>query len=91
MIYHMTTRTTILLDKRHLKELKAIAAAEGRTLTSVIAECIRDGLARFRARREPKPGKPTLTSHNLGRLPFNVASRQEMYEYFDREHHGDLR
>lgn len=49
-------RTTIRLDERLLGEVKAVAAQERRTLTSVIDDALRQFLARraaSRKRREP--------------------------------------
>ena len=45
-------RTTIRLDERLLAEAKKYAAESGRTLTSVLADALRETLARRRA-----PGK----------------------------------
>jgi hypothetical protein len=44
----MMMRTTIRLDERLLREAKRVAAASGRTLTSVIEEALRENLARHR-------------------------------------------
>jgi hypothetical protein len=45
-------RTTVRLDERLLAEAKQYAAESGRTLTSVLADALRETLARRRA-----PGK----------------------------------
>ncbi len=42
-------RTTIRLDERLLAEAKKYAAESGRTLTSVLADALRETLARSRA------------------------------------------
>jgi hypothetical protein len=42
-------RTTIRLNDRLLTEAKQLAARSGRTLTAVIEEALREGLARRRA------------------------------------------
>jgi plasmid stability protein len=66
MLLHMR-RTTLVLDPSLHAELKARAAAEGRTLTDVIEQALRAGLAtRIPARRR----RVTLPSYDLG--PFLV-------------------
>ena len=66
MLLHMK-RTTLVLDPSLHAELKARAAAEGRTLTDVIERALRAGLAaRIPARRQ----RVALPSYDLG--PFIV-------------------
>ena len=48
-------RTTIRIDDGLLKEVKAAAAANGRTLTAFVEEALRETLGRRRARSGRKP------------------------------------
>jgi hypothetical protein len=48
-------RTTIRLDERLLAEAKKYAAESGRTLTAVLADALRETLARRRVPRKRKP------------------------------------
>jgi hypothetical protein len=48
-------RTTIRLDERLLAEAKKYAAESGRTLTSVLADALRETLARRRLAGKRKP------------------------------------
>jgi hypothetical protein len=59
-------RTTIRLDDDLLREAKAAAARQGRTLTSLIEDGLREQLARASATRDrpPKP-LPTFTGGGL--------------------------
>jgi putative antitoxin of VapBC-like toxin-antitoxin system len=50
-------RTTIRLDDRLLREAKAVAAHERRTLTAVIDDALRQFLARRSAPRRRVPAK----------------------------------
>ena len=43
-IHMANTRTTFVLDRRRLMELKRLAAEQGRTLSSVVDEVLRLGL-----------------------------------------------
>jgi hypothetical protein len=67
MLMHMK-RTTLLLDPGLYGELKRRAATEGRTLTEIVEQALRLGLAAAGARRR---GRVTLPSYDLG--PFLVA------------------
>ena len=60
----MTMRTTIRLDERLLREAKKVAAQNGRTLTSVIEEALRENLAR----QKKAPGARAPLPRHRGRL-----------------------
>ena len=60
----MTMRTTIRLDERLLREAKKVAAQNGRTLTSVIEEALRENLAR----QKKGPGARARLPRHRGRL-----------------------
>jgi len=54
-------RTSIHLDDELLRQAKAHAARTGRTLTGLIADAVREALARGRAR--PRRGPVKLTTY----------------------------
>jgi hypothetical protein len=60
-------RTTLLLESSLYAELRRVAAAEGRTLTEVVEQALRRGLA---AHGAPRRRRVTLPSYDLG--PFLV-------------------
>jgi len=68
MLSHMK-RTTLILDAALHAELRRRAAAEGRTLTSVVERTLRLGLAATAGRR----ARVALPSYDLG--PFLVDPR----------------
>jgi hypothetical protein len=60
MIFHMT-RTTLMLDETLLRDLKKLAAAEGRTLTDVTREILSRGLAAKRQRPRRRRALPSFS------------------------------
>lgn len=60
-------RTTIHLDDNLLAELRSIAAASGRTLTSVIRDALRESLSRRRKTAQAPVDLPVF--HGTGLLP----------------------
>ena len=66
MLSHMK-RTTLVLDEALYANLKALAAAEGRTLTEIVERTLRLGLGAERPGRHPRQALP---SYDLG--PFLV-------------------
>ena len=60
-------RTTIHLDDGLLAELRKIAAASGRTLTSVIQDALRESLSRRRKQERSTVDLPVF--HGSGLLP----------------------
>jgi plasmid stability protein len=77
MVFHMK-RTTLVLDERQFTELKKLAAAEGRTLSSVTEEILRAGLASKRRRANRNLSR--LPSWNMGRPRVDVADRNALCE-----------
>lgn len=67
MFSHMR-RTTLILDAALYAELKKRAASEGRTLTEVVEQALRLGLA---AQAPARRARVTLPSYDLG--PFLVS------------------
>lgn len=74
-------RTTLDLDDHLMRELKQRAAAEGRTLTSLIEEAIQARLAVKPERRTYRLDLPQVD----GRRPpaVDVADREALYEFLE--------
>ncbi len=75
-------RTTLDLDDHLMRELKQRAAAEGRTLTSLIEDAIRASLS-----ATPRTGAYRLELPEVeGRRPptVDVADREALYELLER-------
>lgn len=62
-------RTTVRLDERLLREAKALAAQERRTLTAVIDDALRQFLARRSAPRGKRPPVKLITFGEGGLRP----------------------
>jgi hypothetical protein len=59
-------RTTVRIDHQLLSEAKALAAASGRTLDSVVEDALREKLTRTPARGSDRPIKlPTFSGGQL--------------------------
>ncbi len=59
-------RTTVRLDDQLLRDAKAVAAGEGKTLTALISESLRERIARSQERpREPSTVLPTCPGDGL--------------------------
>ena len=72
MIIHM--KTTLIIPDTLMRELKRRAARRGETLSAVVAEALRRGLA------EPAVGElPPLPVHPMGRPLVDVADRDALY------------
>ncbi len=76
MIFHMK-RTTLVLDERQFAELKKLAAAERRTLSSVTEEILRVGLSARRQRRTRKLAR--LPAWNMGKPKVDLSDRNALY------------
>jgi len=62
----MRMRTTVRLDPHLLAEAKQVAAANGRTLTALIEDALRESLTRRRKRRTgPVARLPTFRGQGL--------------------------
>lgn len=71
-------RTTLVLDERQFAELKSLATAEGRTLSSLTKELLGLGLAKWRGRRRRKI-KP-LPTWDVGEFMVDVADRDALHK-----------
>jgi hypothetical protein len=75
-------RTTLIIDKHVLADLKELAAARGQTVFALADGFLREGIERARATEKP-PSLPQ--SINMGRALVDVADRNALYDVFDRE------
>lgn len=73
MVFHM--KTTLILPDHVVRELKRRAARRGETLSAIVAETLRRGLA---APDEPT-ALPPLPRHPMGRPTVDVADRDALY------------
>ena len=74
MINHMKIRTTLILPDQLMRELKRRAAARGQTLSAVVEEALRKGLAPAERRADLAP----LPTHRMGRPKVDVADRDAL-------------
>lgn len=79
MIYHMKVKTTLILPDRLLRELKQRAAARGETLSRVVEEALRKGLAEPSGTRDLTP----LPTYRMGRPRVDPADRDALYRAMD--------
>lgn len=68
-------KTTLIIPDHLGRELKRRAARRGETLSAVVAEVLRRGLAEPKGRGE----LPPLPSHRMGRPTVDVADRDALY------------
>lgn len=93
MSRHMAERTTIRLPEDLLRRAKRKAAAEGRTLTSLIADGLRLAISANRKTAKPRRVKPRVSKAvggpmvglDLTRLP--ALQEQDDLEYARRMKH----
>ena len=80
---HMSAvRTTLVLERQRLRDLKRLAAEQGRTLSSVVDEVLRQGLAKQHlATKRRQPIK--LPSFDMGRPAVNLADRDRLIDLMD--------
>lgn len=77
MLFHM--KTTLVLPDHVVRELRRRAARRGETLSAVVAEALRRGLAAPDA-----PGElPPLPTHQMGRPLVDLADRDALYRAMD--------
>ncbi|HEX9729534.1 MAG TPA: CopG family transcriptional regulator [Gemmatimonadales bacterium] len=71
-------KTTLIIPDPLMRELKRRAARQGETLSAVVAEALRRGLA------EPAAGRlPPLPVHPMGRPLVDVADRDALSRTMD--------
>lgn len=72
-------KTTLILPDHIVRELKRRAAMRGDTLSAIVAEVLRRGLAQPDAPRERSP----LPTHAMGRPLVDLADRDALYRAMD--------
>lgn len=84
MNFHMpTTRTTLVIDEQCLVELKRVAAADRRTLSAVVDEFLRAGLA-TRSKSGKKKRTNRLPAFDMGRPMVNLADRGQLIDALEK-------
>ena len=90
----MAERTTIRLPEELLQRAKRRAAAEGRTLTSLIEDGLRVILSNKDRSQKAKRVLPRISNATGGAMPgfgddpFHAAQEMEDAEYAERLHRG---
>lgn len=77
MFFHM--KTTLMIPDHVFRELKRRAARQGETLSAVVAEALRRGLAEPEGAAEPAP----LPVFRMGRPKVDLADRDALYRAMD--------
>ncbi len=77
MLIHM--RTTLVIDDHLMRQLKAEAAREGRTMSDLVETSLRAMLGR----RPPKQKLPPLPTFNSGGARVDVADRDALYQLME--------
>lgn len=73
-------RTTLVLERQRLLDLKKLALSQQRTLSSVVDEFLREGLARQQGER---PKRLELPSFDMGNPTVNLADRDRLMDLMD--------
>ena len=71
----MHMKTTLILPDHLVRELKRRAARRGETLSAVVAEVLRQGLAQRDAAADPA----ALPTHRMGAPLVDIADRDALY------------
>jgi hypothetical protein len=79
MVFHM--KTTLIIPDPVFRDLKRRAAERGETLSTLVTECLRQGLSVSRRRKRPF----SLPSFSVGRLLVDVANRDALYDVLEAE------
>lgn len=73
-------RTTLILQEQTVADVKQIAAREGRTLSQVVDEMLRAGVAQRRRAVRDRPAKVRLPVFETGRPHVNIADRGQLHD-----------
>jgi hypothetical protein len=71
-------KATLVIPDHLLRELKRRAARRGQTLSAVVAEVLRLGLA-----EQPPKKLPPLPTHRMGRPLVDLADRDALYRVME--------
>lgn len=82
MVCHM--KTTLNIPDRIYRALKRRAAERGQTVSSLVAEYLRRGLAE----RETPARPPPLPSFSVGEPLVDLNDRDALFRVFDEERYG---
>jgi hypothetical protein len=74
-------KTTLIIPDPVFRDLKRRAAQRGETLSTLVTECLRQGM--IESRRPKRPFR--LPSFSAGRLLVDVANRDSLYDVLDSE------
>lgn len=74
-------KTTLILPDHVVRELKRRAAREGETLSAVVAETLRRGLAAS----APPAELPPLPKYPMGPALVDIADRDALYRAMEEE------
>lgn len=75
------SRMTIIIDKQRLIDLKRLAVERRMTLSAIVDELLRDGLAR--SARKKRKQKLLPRGKNMGRMLVDISNRRRLYEVLD--------
>jgi hypothetical protein len=75
MDIHMKSKTTLVLPDHLMRELKRRAAERGETLSAIVAETLKKGLAPS----PPREDLPPLPTHRMGRPRVELSDRDALY------------
>ena len=86
MLRHMTERTTVRLPEELLNRARRKAAAEGRTLTSLIEDGLRSVIAERKPKQRPAGPLPVSSATGGMRPGMEDMSYSELVELEDLEY-----
>ncbi|MFA7236893.1 MAG: ribbon-helix-helix protein, CopG family [Phycisphaeraceae bacterium] len=73
-------KTTLNIDERLMRQLKARAAHEGRTMTALVEEAIR---SKLEASDSIHAAMPPLPKFRLGRFKTDISNRKRLYDLME--------
>lgn len=74
-------KTTLILPDPIYRKLKRLATEQGETLSNLVAELLRRGLAKPLERQD----LPPLPSRRVGEILVDFDDREELYRVLDEE------
>jgi hypothetical protein len=79
-------KTTLIIPDPIFRDLKQQAAKRGTTMSELVAELLRKGLA-----DRPKPARlPPLPSFKMGPFKVDIANREALYDILDADRDARL-
>jgi hypothetical protein len=80
-------KTTLNLDEQLMRDVKQLAAAQGRTLTSVVETALRDLLQRSTEKPDNTFDFPVVRGGGPPKV--DVADRDALYDLMEGRHRAD--